>query len=170
MKKLLLVLFVLLAIVCPLFAVNYGDVSSADFSTKSAKAAVKFFEDKNIDTWLFITDEGEDLIIVEVDYNGEIRDLYIYFDTDSKAASFLMWDFVVFEDAQYQDMLEAVNYVNGSYRWLTYNVEDDNTVTLGCDCFFPSTGSSTVAAIFEHYYDSIEIRGLKNLEYFNSCL
>lgn len=157
MRKLLILSIILVSILTPVFAVNYGDVEAADFSTKAGKTIAKYFEDNKIDTWLYKSSTDKDMIIIEVKVKEEVRDLRIFIDDDGKSASLIMWDLIEFDEEDFEDMVMITNQINSEFRWMTFYCESDNTVTISTDCFFPSTGNSTVISVLEEYIKWIEL-------------
>lgn len=54
----------------------------------------------------------------------------IYFDENEEQATVFIWNIIAFEDADFVNVLRAVNNLNCSYKYIRFYVdESDNTVT-----------------------------------------
>lgn len=84
------------------------------------------------------TDEKqEDLfsLVFTCDNAGELE-IYVWFDYDSKGATFFIWDYATVNAGQMTEFLTVCNQANRDFRYVTFYIEEDNTVTISADAIF----------------------------------
>ena len=85
---------------------------------------------------------------VEVIYSGDYCDeidIDIYFSSAADRASFRFWKVIEFDEADYANILFAVNQLNYDYKWVKFVADSsDNSVSAEIDVLFPSDDAGAI--------------------------
>lgn len=78
-----------------------------------------------------VDEDGDECVIIGNKGDaGNMYDIVIYFLEDDAGVLFYVWDLISFAEADYNNVLTAVNKVNTDWMYSKSYVEDDLTVTV----------------------------------------
>lgn len=139
MKKLIAAL--LLAVMCTgLFIPALAEMPAYD-ATKSFIAVLD--EENLVYTFKGKSENGDEHILLENENENFAYEINVFFDEDNDCASVYVWYIIEFADADYADILYAVNELNYSYKYVRFYVdESDNTVTCAMNIILQDTGDA----------------------------
>ena len=124
MKKILSVLAVLclLAVACPAAADDYYPVTTAFMNRVSrSNGFVDYLGRSN--------EDGADILAMPY----EDFSIMVVFLADGNHAELRVYDVIAFDEAQRPDVLDMLNSLNASYKYITFHADNDNTVTATMD-------------------------------------
>ena len=126
MKKMIAAL--LLAVMCASLIVP-GLAEGASFETTKSFIAM-LEQEKLAYEFVGLDKSGEEHVFMENEDENFAYEINIYFNEDNDLASVYVWNIIHFEDADFVNVLRAVNELNYSYKYVRFYIDDsDNTVT-----------------------------------------
>ncbi|MBQ2954710.1 MAG: YbjN domain-containing protein [Clostridia bacterium] len=126
MKKLIAAL--LLAVMCMSLTAPVLAETPAFETTKSFIAVLE--ADQLLYEFMGRITSGEEHVLLENEDNHFAYEINTYFHEDNDTALVYVWNIIHFEDADFVNVLRAVNELNYSYKYTRFYIEDvDNTVT-----------------------------------------
>ena len=107
------------------------------FMSECDSAGLKYREGRDLD-------DGGSLVVCGVNGKNNARyDVLYIFDKDGHNVSLRVFGLVIFPEAKWAGMLDAVNEVNGTYRWLKFFTKDDR-VNVQCDAIINDDTSGKI--------------------------
>ncbi len=107
------------------------------FMSECDSAGLKYRESRDLD-------DGGSLVICGVSGKNNARyDVLFIFDKDGHSVSLRVFGLVTFPEEKWAGMLDAVNGVNGTYRWLKFFTKEDR-VNVQCDAIVSDETSGKV--------------------------
>ncbi len=129
-------LFAILLVLCLFFSLSVS-AFAANAQYNPTKAFLKVLErETHKYNYMGIDEENDEQVNVTFTGDNVDRiDVEIYFDEDLDSVSMRSWRVISFKEADLADVLEAVNQVNGDYKYVKFVVdEDDLSVDAEIDC------------------------------------
>jgi len=146
---------------------------SAQAQYSTTRLFIETLEENNLRyEYLGIDSDGDEKVIIEnTDSDlGITYTIYYYFDDDCLNVDMRIWDFVTFNGEDYVDALYACNSSNCDWKYVTFYVESDNSVTAAMDVILrgDSAGEVTleaslhivsiVGSAYEDHFAGIDLR------------
>lgn len=167
MKKLIAVL--LLAVLCTGMMIPAVAETPAYDVTKSFVAVLN--ENDLAYTFNGKTNTGEEHIQMENEDEHFAYTINLFFHEDNDRASVYIWNIIEFADADFANVLRAVNELNYSYKYVRFYVDEtDNTVTCAMNMILHDNtdagdivleGLLRIASILKVAYPSLSVYNVR---------
>ncbi len=107
------------------------------FMSECDSAGLKYRDSRDLD-------DGNSLVVCGVSGKNNARyDVLFIFDKDGHSVSLRVFGLVTSSEEKWAAMLDAVNSVNATYRWLKFFMKDDR-VNVQCDAIISDETSGKV--------------------------
>ncbi len=107
------------------------------FMSECDSAGLKYRDSRDLD-------DGNSLVVCGVSGKNNARyDVLFIFDKDGHSVSLRVFGLVTSPEEKWAAMLDAVNSVNATYRWLKFFMKDDR-VNVQCDAIISDETSGKV--------------------------
>ena len=89
-------------------------------------------------------DDGKSLVLCGVNGKNNARyDVAFIFDADGHSVSVRVFNFVTFPEDRWTRMLDVVNELNGTYRWLKFFTKGEG-INVQCDAIISEETSGRI--------------------------
>ena len=163
MKKMMAM--VLAALLMMAFLPAGAEGAQAEFtSTQSLLDAldadgIDYYEYNGIDS------DGDEWVTVPNDGDNVSFDIECFFCSDNELCSLRIWNFIDYDAENYAQILEIVNDINASYRYVScYADTSDNSVTVSMDVIIREDdnagdivyeGLAWIAVLADEFYEQL---------------
>lgn len=124
----LVLLLALLTAVCAIPAFAEEAVYA---NTKAALAAMDKYN--LVYTLEGVDGDGDEEVVITHKTDASEYTIHMFFPEDDETVSIRVWDVIAFDSSVRSAVLETVNDLNCSYRFLRFRADSDNTVTVSID-------------------------------------